>query len=118
MDLGGDVVPCEQLGDAFDAPAAEVAADVVGVVVRDEHPGHAHAVSADHLDQLVDAVGGIDDDGIAGLAIADGVGEVDHMPRDRIVTRKVASREQLAEVQLTVRHEDRTRERARPRSVA
>ena len=44
--LRGHAVEREELGDALDRPSAEVTADVVGVVVRDEHVGEAQAVGA------------------------------------------------------------------------
>ena len=79
-------------------PAAEVAADMVGVVVGDEHVGEAHPVGAEDLDELADAVRGVDRDRLARLAVADEVHEVDHLLRDLVVAREVAAREQLAEV--------------------
>ena len=94
-----DVGEREQLGDALDRPAAEVTADVIGVVVRDEHAGEAHAVGAEDVDELARAVRGVDRDRLAGLAVADEVDEVDHLLRDRIVTREVPPREQLPEVE-------------------
>ncbi len=86
--LRGDVVAREQLGEALDAPAAQAAADVVGVVVGDEHVGQAHPVGAEDLDQLVHAVRGIDRDGLACLPIADEVDEVHHLLRDLVVAAK------------------------------
>ena len=56
-------------------------------------------VGVEHLDELLDAVRGVDRNGLARLAVADEVHEVDHLPRDRIVTREVAPGEELAEVQ-------------------
>ena len=79
-----DAVEREELGEPFDRPAAEVAADVVGVVVRHEHVGEPQAVGADDVDELAHAVGGIDRDGFAGLAVAHEVHEVHHLLRDRI----------------------------------
>ena len=99
VDLGGDVGAAEQLGDALDAQAHHVPADVIGVVVGGEHAGEAHPVGAEDLDELVDAVGGIDQHGLAGLAVADEVDEVDHLLGDPVGAREVAPGEQLAEVQ-------------------
>ena len=86
-------------GDALDPQAHHLAADVVGVVVGHEHAGEAHPVGAEDLDELVDAVGRVDHHGLARLAVADEVREVDHLLRDPIGAREVAAREQLAEVQ-------------------
>ena len=57
---------------------------MVGVVVRDERAGERHVVGGEHVEQLADRVGGVDDDGLAGLAVADEVHEVDHLAGDRI----------------------------------
>ncbi len=62
-------------------------------------PLEAHPVVVEDLDQLVDAVRGVDRDGLALLAVADEVHEVHHLARDRVVTREVASGEELAEVE-------------------
>ena len=99
-----DAVEREELGEALDRPAAEVTADVVGVVVRDEHVGEPQAVGLDDLDELAHAVGRVDRDRFAGLAVADEVHEVHHLLRDLIVGGEVAAGEQLAEVEAVVVH--------------
>jgi hypothetical protein len=97
--VDGAAAALEQRGDPFHLVAHHVAADVVGVEVGDEHPGDLHAVGLDQIEQLVHRVGRIDEDALALHPVADGVGEVHHLLRDRIVVGEVAARQQLAEVE-------------------
>ena len=87
------------MGDPLDAQAHHLPAHVIGVVVGREHTGESHPVGAQDLDELVDPVGRVDHHGLAGLAITDEVGEVDHLLGDPIGASEVATGEQLAEVQ-------------------
>ena len=50
-------------------------------------------------EQLVDAVGGIDDDRLAGLPVAHQVDEVDHLAGHLVVGGEVPAGQQLAEVE-------------------
>ena len=104
VDRRVDALEPEQRGDAFDLPAHERAADVIRVVVGDERADDPHAVRARDLDQLAHAVRRVDDERLAGLAVADEVDEVDHLAGDLVVGREVAAREQLAEVEAVVGH--------------
>ena len=99
VQLRGDAGKREELGDTGDRPAAEVAAHMIGVVVRDEDAGQLHVVRGQHVDELGRSVRGIDRDRLARFAVADEVYEVGHLARDLIVVGEVASREELAKVQ-------------------
>ena len=83
--------PSQHLGYALHQLRSERAADVVRVVVGDEHARQAHAVGLDDVEQLVDPVGRVDDHGVAGLAITDEVDEVDHLRCERVVGCEVAT---------------------------
>ena len=72
---------------------------MVGVVVGDEDAGDRHVVGRGDLEQVADPVGRVDDQASMLLAIADQIGEVDHLGRQLVRDGEVASREQLAEVQ-------------------
>ncbi len=74
----------EQLGDTGDRPAADRTANVIRVVMRDEHSGEAHTVGGEQLDELGGRVRGVHCDRVAGLSIADEVHEVDHLPGDLV----------------------------------
>ncbi len=102
------VVHVEELARAFDRVTHEVAADVIGVVVRDEGAGDAHTVGRRDLDELAHAVRGVDGQRVSGFPVADEACEVDHLPGDGIVAGEVAPGEQLAEVQ-AVGHGPHTR---------
>ena len=97
MDRHVDAV--EQGGDALELEAHHGAAHVIGVVVRSEYARAAHAVGLDRVDQAVDVVGRIDQDGVTGLAIADRVDEVDHLAGDRVVLGEISPGQQLTEVE-------------------
>ena len=62
-------------------------------------PVTVHAVGGDRGEQVVDGVGRVDEDALAGRPVADGVHEVDHLGGERVVDGEVATAEQLAEVQ-------------------
>ncbi len=94
----------EQCGDALDRVSHHRAADVVGVIMGHERPGHRHPVVADRGDQIVDRVGRVDEQALAGAAVADGVDEVDHLLGQRVVGGEIAPREQLAEIQIGFAH--------------
>ena len=102
--LGGlhmdrDVDLFEEGGDALDRVADHRSTDVIRVVVRGDHPGDVHAVGGDGGEQFGNRVGRVDEDALAGRPVADGVHEVDHLGGERVVDGKVATAQQLAEVQ-------------------
>ena len=89
----------EQAGDAFDGPALEAAADVVGMEVRAQRADAPHAVGGQDGQQVIDPVGGVDDHRLAGLAVAHQVDEVDHLAGHLVVGGEVPTGQQLAEVE-------------------
>ena len=89
----------QELAQALDAVPHEVTADMVGVPVGDEHARQAHVVAGEEVDEVAHAVGRIDDNGVAGLPVADQVDEVHHLPGDEVAVGEVAAGEKLAEVQ-------------------
>jgi fatty acid desaturase len=91
----------EQFVHTLDGVSHHVSADMIGVIVGGEYTGESHVVLGEDLKDAVDVVGGVDGDGLAGLAIADEVDEVDHLAGQRIVLGDVATGEQLAEVEAT-----------------
>ena len=99
VDVDRHADPLQQLGQALELEAHHRAADVVGVVVGDQHPGQVHAVGFEGVEQVVGGVGRVDDDAVAGLAVADQVGEVAHLLGDHVAGGEVAAGQQLPEVQ-------------------
>lgn len=99
IDVDGHVDPVQQLGQALERETHHGAADVVGVVVGDQHPGQPHAVGLEGVQQGPGGVGRVDHHRVAGLAITDQVGEVAHLGGDRVARGEVPAGEQLAEVQ-------------------
>ena len=89
----------QQFGQALELEAHHRTADVVGVVVGDQHAGQVHAVGLQRVDQVAGGVGRVDDHGVAGLPVADQVGEVAHLLGDHVAGREIATREQLPEVE-------------------
>ena len=55
--------------------------------------------AVDRVDEVVDGVRGVDQQALAGVAVADGVDEVDHLLGDRVVDGEVAAGQELAEVE-------------------
>lgn len=94
----------EESSDSFDAVAHHRTTHVIGVVVSGQYPGHAKAIGLHDVDEVVDAVGRIDDDAFAGPTVADQVNEVGHLRGQRIARGEVVAREQLAEVEVVVGH--------------
>ncbi len=99
LDVDGHRPQAEQLVDAGDAVARHVATDVVRVVVGGERARQLHVVLVEHVEDAADVVGRVDDHGLALLAVADEVDEVDHLPSDGVVVPEVATTQQLTEVQ-------------------
>ena len=89
----------EQRADALERPAAHLPPEVVRVEVGPEHAGQPHAVGRQDVEEVLHGVGRVDDDRLAGLAVADQVDEVDHLAGHHVAVGEVAAREQLAEVQ-------------------
>ena len=95
----------EQLPHAGDLVPRHVTADVVGVVVGGEGADQAHAVGVQQLEDVLHAaVGGVDDNGVTRLAVADEVDAVDHLAGERIAGGDVPPREQLLEVEAVLVH--------------
>jgi len=109
LDVNRNVVALEQLPDPHDRVAHHRPPDVVRVVVAHEHTGHAHLVLLGAGEELVDRVRRIDDDALAGLAVADEVGEVDHLSRHRVGRGEVLPRQQLAKVEALGHEAERMR---------
>jgi hypothetical protein len=91
--------PFQQFGETLELEAHHRAADVVRVVMTDEHTGQMHAIGLDGIEQIVGGVGRVDDDAVARLAIADEVGEIAHLLGDDVVRGEVSAGQQLLEVQ-------------------
>ena len=89
----------EEVGDARDLVAEQVPAHVVGVVVGGERAGEVHAVGGQDVEDGLRVVRRVDHHGLARLAVADQVDEVDHLLGDRIVLGDVHPGEDLAEVE-------------------
>ena len=67
LDVHGHRRHLEQTGDPLDAPPHHVAADVVGVEVGGQGTDAFHPVGLEDPEELVHAVGGVDDDRLTGL---------------------------------------------------
>lgn len=93
------VDPVEQLGNSLEVESHHRATDVVGVVVGGQYAAEPHVVGFEDVEMIVDGVGRIDEYGLTGLAVADRVDEIDHLPGDLIINREVTSGQQLAEVE-------------------
>ena len=96
----------DEIADPLDRVAHQVPTDVVGVPMGGQHPREAQAFGADQVDELVDAVRRIDRDALTPFPVSDEVHEVDHLPRDLVTDREVASRQQLSEEEPFVRTVD------------
>ena len=99
VDVHRDADPLQQLGKSLELEAHHRPADVVGVVVGDQHPGQPHPVGLEGVEQIAGGVGGIHHHRVAGLPVADQVGEVAHLLSYRVGSGEVAPGEQLAEVE-------------------
>src|SRR4029079_3186246 len=84
---------------SLDLPAAEVSADMIGVVVRHEHTGEVEAVGGEDVEERADSIRGIDRDRLTAFAITDEVAVVGHRPGHRIVEREVGAGQQLTKVE-------------------
>ena len=91
MDVDGDGAAAEDLTDALDRVAHHRPSDVVGVMVGGEDPREAHAVTLEHVQDLVDAVRGIHDHRFPGVVVAYEIDEIDHLGRQRVAGREVPS---------------------------
>jgi hypothetical protein len=99
-----DLLVLQQLAQALDAVAHEVATHVVGMPVGHERARQPHVIGGEQVDQVTHAIGGIDDDGVSGLPVADQVHEVHHLPGDEVGAGEVSTSEKLTKVQ-AVAHE-------------
>ncbi len=89
----------QQLGQALELKAHHRAADMIGVVMGDQHPGQVHAVGLERVDQVAGGVRRIYHYAVSGISIADQVGEIAHLCRDHVAGGEIATGEQLTEVQ-------------------
>ena len=104
MDVDRNLHQLEQIGDARDLVAEQVAPDVIGVVVGGQHAGEAHSLVREDVDHLARCVGGIDGDDLTSLAVTDQVDEVHHLESQGIADGEIAPCQQLAEVQAVAAH--------------
>ena len=72
---------------------------MIGVVVGGQHPDAGHAVGFEPVEQAVHRVGRVHQHRLASGAVADGVGEVHHLPGQLVFAREVAPRQPLAEIE-------------------
>jgi len=71
---------------------------MISVIVGCERADNLHVIVGRDLQQIIDVVGRVDNDGLARLGIADQITEVAHLAGDLIVLGKVTAGKQLAEV--------------------
>ena len=102
VDVHRHTDPLQQFGQSLEGEAHHRAADVVGVVVGDQHAGQVHAVGLEGVEQIAGGVGGVDHHRLAGLAVTDEVGEVAHLLGDHVAGGEVAAGQQLPEVEAVV----------------
>ncbi len=102
VDVHRHARPLEQLGQALQIEAHHRPAHVVGVMVGDQHARQMHAVGLERVDQIVGGVGRVDHHAVAGLPVADEVGEIAHLLGDHVVGGEVAAGQQLPEVKTVV----------------
>ena len=62
---------------------------MVRMVVGDQGADHVHPVGGGDGEEIGHPVGGVDDHGLAGITVADEVGEVDHLRGERVAHREV-----------------------------
>ena len=99
LDVDGNAAELEQRFDALDVEAHHLATAMIGVIVRDQGTADLHAVRFGDPREAGDVVGGVDDETLAGDAIADEVREVDHLAGDGIGGREIATGQELPEVE-------------------
>jgi hypothetical protein len=109
MDL--DVLTLEEFPYPFDPVTHHGTTDVVGVIVRGQRTDHRHAVRAHQLEKFADVVRGIDQHTLTRGPIADRIHEVHHLNGYLIAAGKVATRQQLAEVEPVVHDAQLTSQR-------
>ena len=80
----------EELPQSLDRVPHDVAATVIGVVVRRQDAGEAEAVGREDVEERAHVIRGIDGDGLALLPVTDEVHEVDHLAGQGIALREVA----------------------------
>ena len=79
----------QQLLQAFEFVSEQIAADMVGVVVRRQRADDLHVVSFDHVAHVVDRVARIDQHAFAGNLVANRLDEVGHLAIDRVLLAEV-----------------------------
>ena len=95
----GHTRPIQQLGQALQLKTHHRAADMIGVMMGDQHTGQVHAVSLEGVDQVTGGVRRVYHYAVSGLTIANQVGEIAHLRRDHVAGGEIATGEQLTEVQ-------------------
>ena len=63
---------------------------MVGVIMRGQRANNLHTVGVSDLNQVTHVVGRINNDGLAGLRVANEITEVAHLAGDLIVLGKVS----------------------------
>ena len=106
LEVNGDVDLLEQGRDPLDGVTHHLAADVIRVIVRRQHADRPHLVGIERRQQISGRVGRVHEQGLTRLPVPDGIREVHHRTRHRVVPGEVPTGEQLAEVQTVggVRH--------------
>src|SRR4029434_1918220 len=99
LDVDGHRVQGEQLTNATDLVAHQVAADMILVIVRDQRPGDLDPVRSCDVEDSPHVVRGVHDHSLAGLAVPHQVDDVDHLPRHGVAAGDVTAREELADVE-------------------
>ena len=89
LDVDRHLSRFDQPGDALDLPPHHFAAHVVRMEVRGQRPDAAHVVGGQHAEQVIDAVGGVDDHRLACLSVPHQVDEVDHLLGNLVVGGEV-----------------------------
>lgn len=92
----------EQCRDAVDGEAHHGTPDMVGVVVSGKDAGDSHVVSSNQVDELTGGVRRVDENAVAGYAVADRVDEVHHLLGELVSLREVSSGQELTEVETIV----------------
>jgi hypothetical protein len=81
------------VGQPLQLEAHHRAADMVGMVMGDQHAGQVHAVGLKRVEQIACRVCRVDHDAVTGLPVADQVREVAHLRRDPVTLGEVAAGE-------------------------
>jgi hypothetical protein len=91
------------MSQSFDLVAEQIAANVIGMVMRRERAHDLHAILACGVNQPTYIPRGVDDHTFIRRSIADEVAEVEHLLSDRVGRGEVTACEKLFEVE-TITH--------------